>query len=117
MRALFAILAALFLGCGTAQLAERPEALVDGTFPPPLPRQQRPGKDGKCRPPPWGGAVIAKNGACWTELDATEAQCKEAARENPYHVWHEGKCWYFLPGDNRKPEPTSSVQGFPPEDL
>lgn len=33
MRAFFAILAGVFLGSGTAQLAERTEALVEGATP------------------------------------------------------------------------------------
>jgi hypothetical protein len=113
MRPLIVILAAHALGCGAVQPAvgPEPEVLVDG-FPPPHPAQQRPGKDGKCRVPEgWPSTLLTliRNGACWTPLDATEAQCREAAKENPWHVWAEGRCWYWLPGGEKKREPTSSL--------
>lgn len=113
MRFSIAIIAALALGCGSAQHPTGPsqEALVDGTFPPPHPAQQRPGKDGKCKlPEGWPELpLLVRRGACWAPLDATEAQCREAAKENPYHVWAEGRCWYILPGGQKKPQPTSNV--------
>jgi hypothetical protein len=109
-----ALIAALALGCGSAQHAVAPgqEALVDGTFPAPLEHQKRPDKDGKCRLPkgwgPEGSRVIVRNGGCWVEIDATEKQCREAATTNPYNVWHDGRCWYWLPGREKERQPTSS---------
>jgi len=106
---------ALAFGCGSAQHVVGPsqqaEALVSSPFPAPHPGQKRVDQQGKCyRPQEWPESVevIARNGACWAELDATEAECKDAAKTNPWHVWAEGKCWYFLPGNSER-IPTSSV--------
>ena len=112
---LFVILAALALGCGSAQLAVSPEpaAMVDGTFPPPLEDQRRPDSKGRCTLPrgwhPETDRVINRNGGCWVEVKATEAECREAAVTNPYNVWSEGRCWYWLPGRGKEREPTSSA--------
>jgi hypothetical protein len=110
MRDILLFIAALALGCGSSQHLMDPSqgALVDG-FPPPHPGQQRPGKDGKCRVPKGWPEAIVKNGACWVPLDATPEECVQANRKNPYHVLYAGRCWYFLPGDNEKREPTSTT--------
>jgi hypothetical protein len=114
MRFSIAIIAALALGCGAAQdpLGPGQETVVDGTFPPPLEQQRRPDKQGRCTLPkgwlPASARVIIRNGACWGEIEATETECREAAKTNPYNVWHEGRCWYWLYGRGKEPQPTSS---------
>jgi hypothetical protein len=113
LRYSIAIIAALALGCGSAQHAAGPsqQALADGTFPPPLEQQRRPDKQGRCTLPkdwyPQTDIVIARNGGCWVEVKATEQQCREAAVTNPLNIWREGRCWYWLPGRGKEPQPTS----------
>jgi hypothetical protein len=115
MRYFIILTAALALGCGSAQHAVGPsqETLVDGTFPPPLEDQRRPDSKGRCTLPkgwyPQTDIVIARNGGCWVDVKATEQACREAAMTNPLNIWHEGRCWYWLPGRGKEPQPTSST--------
>lgn len=112
--AIISIITALALGCGSAQHTVGPsqESLVDGTFPPPLEDQRRPDSKGRCTLPkgwyPQTDTVIARNGGCWVDVKTTEAECREAAKTNPYNIWSEGRCWYWLPGRGKERKPTSS---------
>jgi hypothetical protein len=113
MRDVLVLIAALALGCGSAQhaMGPGPEALMDGSFPPPLEDQRRPDKAGRCTLPkgwhPETDRVITRNGGCWVDVKATEAECREAAKTNPYNVWYQGRCWYWLPGREKERQPTS----------
>jgi hypothetical protein len=109
MRQLIVILAALALGCGTAQSAIGPEQEVltaDGA-PPRTPTE----KDSWCQPPPGFPLkiMLITDKLCWIELDATQAECAQLKRDERWpHMLHGGRCWFL---QARKPErqPTSSL--------
>jgi hypothetical protein len=106
------ILAALLLGCGSAQHAVSPDTeILTGDAP-----RQPTERDTWCRPPegvPREHMLITGEW-CWIELDATQARCAQLKREERHpHMLYDGRCWYLRA---RKPQrqPISSLTILPP---
>jgi hypothetical protein len=96
LRYSIAIIAALALGCGSAQHAVGPaqEALVDGFPSKPYPNQRRPGPDGRCGTRAGPPTEIVKGGGCWVSVVVDLSDCEQNSKEGGYFVVHDGRCYY-----------------------
>jgi len=107
MRRALLLIAALVLGCGTAQHAIGPEeVLADGVQP-----RQPTEQDTWCRPPPGfpRDIMLITDNLCWIQLDATQEECARLKRQEqwPHMLWG-GRCW-FLRAKKPERQPTSSL--------
>jgi hypothetical protein len=107
LRCSIAIIAALALGCGSAQHSVGPsqEALTDGTQP------HHPSEAEKWCPPPPDfprEIMLIVGDTCWVEVVATQAECDKLIRETGRYMKWDNRC-YFFRYKKRKPLPTSSA--------